>query len=997
MNDKEVAVNYSRLPDTSGMDLDYRCTGHDPLVSRRLLVHWIWMGITIGTSLTGAVRIFGRFGVDPRVLATAVGAGLLFAAVSAAATKRWKFAILGVAAALGIPVGSWVLHIAMSSKWVLLGCAAAAALAACWLVDSIVRHYFVWLSVNPRTRVQERRTAARDWKERWWGWKRGPGEFYNDYRFYALLPVLCTIPALWPSWRTALLALVLPLAFGLVAVRMSWGWGRARHTGLIARLAVDALESWFTYQLATPDAPGLFRSPSGTPERRRNLAITTMAFLTVTLVPALRYFPVAAPLIHPFMLAEAFGKASRFLDGTPTRAEERAREKLLFDAQNAKDGPRFKTYDEQQAWLAHDFARKRPEAYMVLFVIGFAGSDPRSAFALVVGILSSFFFTPLLIYATLLGAARTMLLQRYLDCEAPEAKSSERRNELPWASYTRRLQESSDPLEREHLWIGAHAKQDYPVLLHRPILEEHAYIVGDSGSGKTALGLTSLLTQLIRLGDAAVVVIDLKGDNALFQTIRHEARESRRTFRYFTNELHRSTHVFNPLQQANSARLSLNQVCETILEALNLNHGEGYGRSYYSRVARRWLAGVLRQSPEIGSFEELYLKTTNPANFIDEKERQDAFELIAVIESLASFQQLNLTPERGEQAYQAAEAAISMPRVLAAKEVVYFWLPAAVETASVREIAKLVLYSLVQAAYGQVQTGGKRQAYVAIDEFQRIASENFKLILQQARSMGIGAILANQTVNDLVTPDTDLRATIQSNTRLKLCFSASDLALQDEVMKASGETTAYLWSHSHGSAGESGYSWSDTKHERIEPRLNRNDVIMITDHPERAVFHVTRGSGYTQFMGWSLPVQVGYTMDRATHDARSRAAWPEVAPGTIVATQRALDPHEFNTVAERLAAAKILVDEVAAADPSVLVRHATPPQPVPVRATTRLERRALEQQQQLNSRQSPVAATAPPSPPPPVSPPPSPPRPAAPPLDWAERLRRLRNARQLRG
>ena len=249
----------------------------------------------------------------------------------------------------------------------------------------------------------------------------------------------------------------------------------------------------------------------------------------------------------------------------------------------------------------------------------------------------------------------------------------------------------------------------------------------------------------------------------------------------------RSTHTFNPFGQVDDPEhVSLNQLCETILEALSLNHGEGYGRSYFSRVARNWLQNALQKN-EIKSFEDLYRLTLEQP---DSKERGDAFELISVIESLASFEQLNFVP--GRDARESAPIPIHMPEVLREREVVYFWLPAAVEAATVRELAKLALYSLLTAAYRHTrEQGSAPRAYLVIDEFQRIASANFKIVLEQARSMGIGAILANQTPADLQTPDTDLRPTVQANTRLKLCFSASDLGQQDELIKASGETIDY--------------------------------------------------------------------------------------------------------------------------------------------------------------------------------------------------------------
>ena len=55
-----------------------------------------------------------------------------------------------------------------------------------------------------------------------------------------------------------------------------------------------------------------------------------------------------------------------------------------------------------------------------------------------------------------------------------------------WDAVIGRLQNSSNRLEREHLWLGAHAEYGYPFLLHERILKEHVQFMGDSGSGKTS-------------------------------------------------------------------------------------------------------------------------------------------------------------------------------------------------------------------------------------------------------------------------------------------------------------------------------------------------------------------------------------------------------------------------------------------------------------------------------------------------------------------------------
>ena len=443
--------------------------------------------------------------------------------------------------------------------------------------------------------------------------------------------------------------------------------------------------------------------------------------------------------------------------------------------------------------------------------------------------------------------------------------------------------------------------------------------MGDSGSGKTALGIAPIVTQLIRQGDAAVVILDLKGDKFLFEQTRTEAAAARRKFKYFTNELGKSTHTFNPFRETNTANVTLNQVCETILEALNLNHGEGYGRSYYSRVARRWLSAILRSRPNLESFDELFKLSQKRESFANDEERRDAFELISVIESLASFEQLNITQSKTTYPPSVVAGAIHFPQALAHKEIVYFWLPSAIETASVREIAKLALYSLLTSSV-QFQRANNRtqRTFLVIDEFQRVASENFKIILEQARSYGIGAILANQTFADLQTNDTDLRPTIQSNSRLKLTFSAQDTRQQTEIMTASGEKLSLRRSYTIARTN------SETAREVVTPRIDRNDIIQISDDPNGCLCHVARGSGYTQFSGFTIPVHMDYCVSKDTYDALLSLPWPEATNATIQTKRAPLEPQEFATPEARLAAAGIIVDETPGASE---VEEPTPTSP----------------------------------------------------------------------
>src|SRR5262249_8280773 len=150
---------------------------------------------------------------------------------------------------------------------------------------------------------------------------------------------------------------------------------------------------------------------------------------------------------------------------------------------------------------------------------------------------------------------------------------------------------------------------------HEKILSEHCYIVGPSGAGKSSLGIMPLLVQLMRGAKTKndelappypIVILDLKGDPALFHTVRLEAARRKQRFQFFTTEKHQPTYRFNPFRGFDRGSRTVAQLCQLILDALNLNHGKGYGRSYYTERSRNVLSRTLKRNRNIQSFDELH-------------------------------------------------------------------------------------------------------------------------------------------------------------------------------------------------------------------------------------------------------------------------------------------------------------------------------------------------------------------------------------------------------
>lgn len=435
-----------------------------------------------------------------------------------------------------------------------------------------------------------------------------------------------------------------------------------------------------------------------------------------------------------------------------------------------------------------------------------------------------------------------------------------------WDAVTSRLLNSRNRLEREHICLGFHAEYGYPILYHKALLPEHFHVLGGSGSGKTTKVLTPLEAALIRGGDGAVIVMDLKGELGHSESVRKEATKARRRFKHFTNQLGLSSYLFNSFQQMNSRTTSVSQQVETIMESLRLNHGDGYGARYFSIQGRQWLSNTVRRWPNIASFEELREKA-KPEFFKNESEMDRCRELISVVEQVAEVTAMNWKPKPGES-NQPLKDAIFMPDVVRNKEVVYFMLPALGETSTVKEIANLALYSIVTAVKQYHEEGGRGRTYLIIDEFQQMASEGFKLILRQARKFGLCLILANQSEADLMTRQANrLLDVVRTNTQTKIYMSVDEQNTVKMLEKASGM-----------------YSYIDHS-----PRLDSNAIRSYSSHPDYAICWITRDSGFTTYGGDWFGMRTEFHITNEEYQARDEAPWPEKTESTIVAQPTHLD------------------------------------------------------------------------------------------------------------
>ena len=77
-------------------------------------------------------------------------------------------------------------------------------------------------------------------------------------------------------------------------------------------------------------------------------------------------------------------------------------------------------------------------------------------------------------------------------------------------------------------------------------------------------------------------------------------------------------------------------------------------------------------------------------------------------------------------------------------------------------------------------------------------------------------------------------------------------------------------------SGEEIHSYSEDEREVFRPRLSADEILAVSDHPQRLFLHVASGSGYTQFGGSVVPVQTDWPISAAVAKARAAMPWPAV-------------------------------------------------------------------------------------------------------------------------
>ena len=445
------------------------------------------------------------------------------------------------------------------------------------------------------------------------------------------------------------------------------------------------------------------------------------------------------------------------------------------------------------------------------------------------------------------------------------------------------IRNSLDPIEKKSIYQGKVVADRSPVLVPRDVYCEHAHALGDSGGGKTGLFLCPITEQLVDFGDCSVIVLDLKADSLeLLGSLQASVERVRKKsgmpmpLQVFSNQNHRHTVAFNPMTQPFWNRFDLLTRTDILCAANGLNYGTDYGQGYYSSANAAIVFHAMKTFPHISSFAELAdcigtVVTTAKRQDLHPEIRKAGIHVHEVMKRLAACEALNVTSAT-LQPPEVQENAIDLTRFFQEPNFLYCHLPSTLSPSGAPEIARLFTYLLLAAS---TQTERKCQVFLVIDEFQRMVANNLQYMLQLARSMGVGIVLANQSMQDLKQGGTNLIPAIEANCRLRQWFSVSSVEDQERLMQISGKTIDHSVSRTNSVNAEGKSSSSISATEQVVDRLTINDILLTNDHPHRSILRVGRGSGYAQFGGMPVIIESDFHISESEYLRRKNMPWPQ--------------------------------------------------------------------------------------------------------------------------
>ena len=308
------------------------------------------------------------------------------------------------------------------------------------------------------------------------------------------------------------------------------------------------------------------------------------------------------------------------------------------------------------------------------------------------------------------------------------------------------------------------------------------------------------------------------------------------------------------------------------MSSLSLLYATAYGQSYFRDAAFEIIHHVFQRHPDIKSWKELRDRAVDAIRWakpweLGDRTKQDGQHVVMILRRLGN---IGCLSDSGptldfDDAFQSPCH-------------YYFAVGAIRNTVLAGEVGRIIAGALISAA--TVARKGRTRVILVIDEWQVLVSTQLEIVLTQARSLGVGIVLSNQTTAQMITPDIDMRPIVEGNTSFQVWMSVTDDIGREQLRKLGGKQLITLRSVSVNSARPD--EATVTSREEIVDRVSPNLVSDVSADDNRFFMRLTDNAGYACYRDLIFTARTLYHQSQKDYEADCNMPWPSGTPGTIV-------------------------------------------------------------------------------------------------------------------
>lgn len=463
-----------------------------------------------------------------------------------------------------------------------------------------------------------------------------------------------------------------------------------------------------------------------------------------------------------------------------------------------------------------------------------------------------------------------------------------------WSNFVESMRHAKNITVRNSIYLGRILHDGAPIVYPVSALTKGGWIQGSPGSGKTVL-LSQIVEQLVGQG-VSVVTLDLKAtSHELYYAAEAAAKRVEQTqhrsvpLKAFTPKHGEATHLFDLFSQDAWAASSPEEKSGMMLGFMGLNHGNVYGESYFRDASWTVQQHLLGKYTKLSSFHEAStllgeeLKHAKEPWELSASSKRDGEHPRLILKRLGLTDAINV---RSSYPQEVLDSAIKLETLFKTPSVLHCSLPAVTDPVGNPEIGRVILSTLLRV--GANTPNRPVPVVVCIDEFQRMCSRSLDVILQQARSLGIGVVLTNQSSADLATIDPNLVDTIAACTQFQAWMRTTDNLGKQQIIDFGGEYMGHLVSKTL-SESKDGPVTSYSKKEQVMNRVSTGLIDTVNSNLGQYFLRITENAGYCAFGAQLFVGKMDFHTTEAEFNRRSSAPWPSAKSGMLINGQHRPD------------------------------------------------------------------------------------------------------------